>query len=130
MSLHFAFTKVARSELRKLPLLPRIAFTVEFGGRKLTIRATPTLETLLNLKEKGFSIRNLRRLAEDELSEITLPALRKPAAVVKKGLAQVKSIKDKAAGAAKPLRKSPAKAALKKRPENGAGLQSDVESST
>ena len=122
MSLHVVFTKVARSELRKVPLLPRLSFTIELGGRQLTIRTSPSIETLLNLRERGFNWKNLRRLAEEELSEIQLPALGKPAAVIKKGLAQVKSIKDKAVANAKPLRKSPAKAALKKRPDQGSEL--------
>lgn len=119
MSLQFSFTKSVPTKLRKLPFLPRFAVTVDMGGRQLTLRSTPTLETLLNLKDSGFSFANFRKIAEEELSEIKLPALRKSAAVVKKGLAQVKSIKDKAVANAKPLRKSPAKAALKKRSEDG-----------
>jgi hypothetical protein len=120
MSLHISITKSAPTKLRKLPFLPRFALTVELGGRQLTLRKTPALETLLNLRQGGFTLANLRKVAEEELAEIKLPALRKPvAAVAKKGLAQVKTIKEKVVANAKPIRKAAAKAALKKRPDEG-----------
>lgn len=116
MSLHFSVTKAERSKLRSLPFLPRFAVTVEVGGRQLTYRHTPALETLNNLRNRGFSLSALKALAAEELAEIRLPAL-KPA--IKKGLAQVKTIKDKVASA-RPVRKAPVKAALRKKPDSPA----------
>lgn len=115
MSLHVVMTKATMSKLRKLPFLPRFAIAVEIAGRQLTLRSTPTLETILNVRDLGLSLANWRRVVEQEIAEIRLPGISKSAALAKKGLAQVQSIKDKVGVKPTPINK----AALKKRAKSG-----------
>lgn len=109
MSFHFGISKSTATKLRKLPFLPRFAVTIEFLGQQYTLRSTPFLETILNVRELGFSLSNWRRISEQELAEIRLPVLARPVNVAKKGLAQVKSIKDKVSSKASPVRKAAVK---------------------
>jgi hypothetical protein len=98
--------KAESAMLRRVQFLPRVGMTVELGGRVLVFKHTPTLETLLNLKDRGFSLKNLTKLAIEELEEIRYP-------VLKRGLAAVKDLGEKA----KVLKKAPVRAAAKKKPE-------------
>ncbi len=98
--------KAESTKLRRVKFLPRIGLTVEMGGRVLVFKHTPALETFLNLKQRGLTLKNLGKLAIDELEEIRFP-------VLKAGLAAVKDLSDKA----KVMKKAPARAAAKKKPE-------------
>ena len=102
--------KVEPSKLRRLPFLPRIGLSVELGGLQLVMKHTPPLETLLNLRERGFSWKNLSKLMVDELDEIRFPSL-------KQSLAAVKTLHSKAADA-KGIKKGAAKVAAKKKTED------------
>jgi hypothetical protein len=102
----FCVQKVERSKLRKLPMLPRFAVTVEFAGRQFIFKQAPFLETLLNVKDRGFSLKNLLKVAAEELDEIRLPAGKRP-------LASVKDLHAKSAEGK--VKKAPAKAAAKKK---------------
>lgn len=104
--------KAETTKLRRVKFLPRVGLTVELGGRVLVFKHTPALETLLNLKARGFSLKNLSKLAIEELEEIRFP-------VLKVGLAAVKDLSEKA----KVIKKAPARAAAKKKTEEAtAGL--------
>lgn len=98
--------KAESTKLRRVKFLPRLGVTFELGGRVLVFKHTPAFETLLNLKDRGFSLKNLSKLAADELEEIRFP-------ILKRGLAAVKDLGEKA----KVLKKAPARAAQKKKPE-------------
>ena len=67
------FQKVERTKLRRLPFLPRFGITIDTFGRQLTIKQVPLLETLLNLRDRGFNLGNFRRLAKEEWDEIRFP---------------------------------------------------------
>lgn len=119
----FSVTKAERSRLRRLPFLPRFGIVIEVAGRRFSYKQAPMLETLLNLKDRGFSVGNLVSLAKEQLSEIAFPHERK-AGVVK----PIRPVVDQAAAqaaverqgaeakpAAEPKKKSPAKAAARKK---------------
>ena len=106
--------KTEPSKLRRLPLLPRIGITIELAGRQLTYKQAPLLETLLNLKDRGFNLKNLAKVAQEELDEIRFP-------VIKRGLAAVKDLHAKTAEA-KIVKKAAAKAAAKKKADEAASV--------
>lgn len=92
------------SKLRRVKFLPRVGVTVELGDRVLVFKHTPALETFMNLKDRGLSLKNLMKLATDELEEIRFP-------ILKRGLAAVKDLGAKA----KVMKKAPVRAATKKK---------------
>ena len=73
MAYTFYVQKSERTKLRRLPFLPRFGITVETFGRQLTFKQVPLLETLLNLRDRGLSLSNFRRLAKEEWDEIRFP---------------------------------------------------------
>ncbi len=79
----FSVNKAERTKTRKLPLLPRFGVTVEIAGRQFTYKQVPFIETVLNLRERGFTVKNLVKLAAEELAEIRFPAGERPLATVK-----------------------------------------------
>jgi hypothetical protein len=79
----FCVNKAERTKTRKLPLLPRFGVTVEIAGRQFTYKQVPFIETILNLRERGFSRKNLTKLASEELAEIRFPASDASLAIVK-----------------------------------------------
>ncbi len=112
MSNMLTLHKVERTKLRRLPLLPRVGLTVEIGGHQLVFKHAPALETLLNLRDRGFKLKALGRLVADELEEIRFP-------VIKRGLAAVKDLHAKTVEA-KIVKKAAAKAATKKKADDAA----------
>jgi hypothetical protein len=117
----FSVNKAERSKLRKLPLLPRIGLTVEIAGRQFTYKHAPLLETILNARERGFSVKNLVRVASEQLAEIGFPKAGKPAVSVVKGGKDAKAAGDEHVSATI-VKKAPSKAAAatKKKPTKDA----------
>ena len=74
MATMLSVQKSERSKLRKLPFLPRFGFTIEVAGRQLTYRQVPLLETLLNARERGLTLKNLLSVAAEALDEVRFPA--------------------------------------------------------
>jgi hypothetical protein len=70
-----SFEKAKRSKVQRLGFLPRFAFTLEIGGRQLSYRSAPTIENLVNLWKRGFSMENFIDIAAQQLSEVQLPKL-------------------------------------------------------
>jgi hypothetical protein len=68
--------KTKRTKTRKLPLLPRFGVVVEIGGRQFAYRQVPITETLLNLRERGFTMQNFVKIAAEQLAEIKFPKLK------------------------------------------------------
>lgn len=112
MATMFSMHKAERTKLRRLPFLPRIGIVVDFAGQRLTIKHAPLLETALNLKDRGFNLKNLRKVLTDELNEIRFP--------VERGLAAVASLKTTVPEVAKVMKKGAAKASTKKKKDPGA----------
>lgn len=110
----FSVEKAERTKLRSLPLLPRVAVTVEMAGRHFTFRHVPILETVVNLRGRGFSLANFFEVTREELSEIRLPAVKKAA------LASVKQLHSRVAKAksAATVRKAAPKAAAKRKSDD------------
>ena len=65
--------KSKKSTLKRLSLLPRIGVVVDFRGRQFIYRQAPILETLVNMRKSGFSLKNLMSVSFKQLKEITLP---------------------------------------------------------
>ena len=105
----FCVHKAERTKMRKLPFLPRIGITIDVAGRQFIYKQSPILETVLNLRDRGFSLKNLAKAAAEELDEIRFP-------IVKRGLAAVKDLHAKVTEG-KPVKKAPANAAAKKKAE-------------
>jgi|GEM_PF-1807089 len=73
MSISISVEKSGKSSVKRLPFLPRFGLTVDFGGRRFTYRQTPVLETLHNLRLRGFSMRNFVEIAYRQLMEVEMP---------------------------------------------------------
>jgi hypothetical protein len=116
----FSVNKAERSKLRKLPLLPRIGLTVDVAGRQFTYKHAPILETLLNVRERGFSVKNLVRVASEQLAEIGFPRGAKAVSLVKDAAKAAKAGSQEAPTDTKAtiVKKAPQKAAAstKKKP--------------
>jgi hypothetical protein len=104
----FCVHKAERTKLRKLPFLPRLGVTVEIAGRQFVYKQVPFLETVLNIRDRGFNLRNIAAVAREELDEVRFPLLKRP-------LAAVKDLHQKATTKVK---KAPAKAAAKKKTDD------------
>jgi hypothetical protein len=76
--------KSKRTATRKLPFLPRVGLTVDFAGRHFAFRYAPMLETLMNVRERGFSVKNALSVLRAQLDEVGFPSLapRKAVSVV------------------------------------------------
>ena len=111
MAYTFYVQKTERTKLRRLPFLPRFGITVETFGRQFTFKQVPLLETLLNLRDRGFSLSNFRKLAKDEWDEIRFPG--RPA------LATVKDFSGRAPQGK--AHKSASKSSSKQRTESASG---------
>jgi len=96
MSASFTMHKSERSKLRRLPLLPRVGFTLDIAGRQFTFKTAPLLETLLNWRDLGFTVANFRKVTSEELSEIIFPNRKAQT------MAAVKNLRPKAVGAKSP----------------------------
>lgn len=107
MATMFSMHKSERTKLRRLPFLPRIGIVVDFAGQRLTLKHAPLLETALNLRDRGFNLKNLRKVLAEELNEIRFP--------VERGMAAVASLKTVVPEAAKIVKKGAAKAAAAKK---------------
>ncbi len=66
-----------RTRSRKLPYLPRIGIVIDFGGRRISYRQAPIIETILNLIERGASRSNFDKIITEQLYEIALPSFAK-----------------------------------------------------
>ena len=73
MSNSFSFEKSKPSNMKRLPLLPRFAVTVDVAGRRMTYRQAPLIETIANMWDRGFSMKNFLDVTFEQLSEIELP---------------------------------------------------------
>lgn len=62
------------SLLKRLKLLPRWSYEFDYAGRRLTIKYAPLLEVLTNLKYKGYGIKQILELSDQQLKEILLPS--------------------------------------------------------
>lgn len=96
--------KVLKSEKlknRKLPFLPRVGLVVDAFGRQFIFKGVPFAETFFIARERGFSLATLRKVAEEQLSEVKLPTLSRVLSVVSSERAPVKKPQPKAAATPK-----------------------------
>ena len=96
MSASFTVNKSERSRLRRIPLLPRLGFTLDIAGRQFTFKTAPLLETFLNWRDLGFTVANFRKVTSEELSEISFPGRKAQT------IAAVKNLRPKAVGVKSP----------------------------
>lgn|GEM_PF-5183632 len=52
--------------------MPRFGFTLDFAGYELNYRQASIFEALVNLKERGFSLKNLLDVSMEQLCEIKI----------------------------------------------------------
>lgn len=71
----FRIEQSRKTRSRKLPWLPRVGFVLDIGGRRISYRQAPVLETLFNLLERGASKTNLNKIIAEQLYEICLPTV-------------------------------------------------------
>lgn len=71
----FKVEQSPKTRTRKLPLLPRLGLVVDIGGKRISYRQAPMLETVLNLLERGATISNFNKIIAEQLYEIALPSL-------------------------------------------------------
>ncbi|NRA64609.1 MAG: hypothetical protein HRU19_09010 [Pseudobacteriovorax sp.] len=71
----FRVERSKKTKTRKFPLLPRIGIVVDIGGRRLSYRQAPVLETLVNLWERGPTRANFDKIIAEQLYEIALPSI-------------------------------------------------------
>lgn len=67
--------KPKKSKVKRLNFLPRIGLTIDFAGTQITYRQAPILETVVNLFDRGFSMKNLMDVSFEQLQEISLTKL-------------------------------------------------------
>ena len=79
MSSSLCIEKAKPSQIKRLSILPRFGFTVDFAGRQLVYRQAPILETVFNVWDRGFSMKNFMDVALTQLREIAMPTLQVPA---------------------------------------------------
>lgn len=108
MATMFSVQKTERTKTRQLPLLPRIGVVVDVAGRKFTFRYAPLLETALNVKSRGLTLKALRTVVSEQLAEIKFPAS------LEAGLAAVRNLRPTKAQATRGVKKASPKAAAKK----------------
>ena len=72
MAIDFSFNKVKKTKTRKLSILPRIGFSVEFAGKRLTYKHVPFLETILNTKRRDFTLKRMGEVSNNQLQEVAL----------------------------------------------------------
>jgi len=72
----FGISKLKKSPTRKLSALPRFGIYFEIFGRRFTYKRAPILETLVLLKERGFTLAHLMSASIEQLDEIRFPALK------------------------------------------------------
>ena len=73
MANQLCIEKSEPSKTRRLPFLPRIGLFIDIAGRQITYRQVPITETLLNLRDVGFSMANLMKVAAKQFNEIKFP---------------------------------------------------------
>ncbi|SME93935.1 hypothetical protein [Pseudobacteriovorax antillogorgiicola] len=73
----FKIERASRTRTRKLPFLPRLGVVIDVGGRRISYRQAPLLETFLNLLERGATRSNFDKIIAEQLYEIALPSLAK-----------------------------------------------------
>ena len=74
MAYQFSVHNFKPTLTRKLPMLPRFAFYLDIAGKQFVYKQTPILETLLNLREQGFTVKNLMSVATQQFNEIVFPS--------------------------------------------------------
>ncbi len=80
--------KSEKSQNRKLPFLPRVGLVVDAFGRQFVFKGVPFAETFIVARERGFSLATLKKVAEEQLSEVGFPA------ILGRGLAVVKNLRN------------------------------------
>ena len=73
----FKVEKSKKSQTRKFKYLPRFGFVVDVGGKSISFRQVPLLETVINLVERGPSLTNLQNIVNEQLQEVTFPSRKK-----------------------------------------------------
>jgi hypothetical protein len=73
----FKVEAAPKSTTRKAPLLPRFGFVVDIAGKRVSFRQVPITETILNLLERGPSLKNLKKIAQEQIYEVTFPFRKK-----------------------------------------------------
>ncbi len=69
----FKVERSSRTSTRKLPFLPRFGIVVDFAGRRWSFKQVPFTETLLNVLERGLSVRNFKAVIREQIQEINFP---------------------------------------------------------
>lgn len=72
MAISLCVKKSRESKIRRLSFLPRIGVSIDFAGKKYAYKQAPLLEAVVNLFDRGFSMKNLMEVAKDQLGEIEL----------------------------------------------------------
>jgi len=72
MANSLSFNKSPKSKLKRLSMLPRFGFTVDFAGYEFSYRQAPILEALMNLRGKSISLQTLLDISLKQLEEIKI----------------------------------------------------------
>lgn len=69
----FDYRKLKNSKTRKTPLIPRFGIYFEVAGRQFSYKQVSLIEALMNVAERGLSIKNLVKIRDEQLAEIQFP---------------------------------------------------------
>jgi hypothetical protein len=72
MAMIVSLEKAKESKLKRLKWLPRIGLMIDVAGYRLSYRNVPIAETVLNLFETGFSMKNLMKVSTQQCREVEL----------------------------------------------------------
>jgi hypothetical protein len=78
MAMSLSIEKAKVSKLKRLKMLPRIGFTIDVAGYQLSYRNVPITETIINLFDTGFSMKNLMKVSALQCREVELEKLKAP----------------------------------------------------
>ena len=70
MPLFVNIEKSVPTPSRHFPFLPRVALILDIGGRKLTFKSAPLLETLAEMKNQGLDFKALVHVSKKMFDEI------------------------------------------------------------
>ena len=92
MTLFIKVQKKKDTVLRKIPWLPRIGIYFDAFGYELVAKHVPTIETALNLLDRGLKRSHLKNITKEQFEEIQFP--KKIVKRVIKTTAKILSVKD------------------------------------